>query len=271
MRSHAALRAGAAGLLALAFAAPAAADWKTVDDEDWCREGGGKWSSRRYCEIRETEIPAGRDVITVDGHRNGGIEVKGWDEDKILIRAKVTVWEDDDEDAREMVEDIRIDTDDVIRADGPGSRDGRGWSVDYRILVPFNSDLDLESRNGGLSVVDVSGTIDLETTNGGISLVNLNGEVTGLTTNGGVSVVLNGDGWDGEGLDVESRNGGISIEVPHDYSADLMAGTKNGGIRSDLRVRRQGYTGGTVRATLGEGGPLLRVMTRNGGIRIEET
>jgi len=271
MRSHAAFRAGAAGLLALALAAPAAADWKTLDDTDWCDEGGGKWTSRRYCEVREMEIPAGRDVINVDAGPNGGIEIKGWDEDRILIRAKITVWDEDEEDGEEVAADVRIDTDDVIRADGPRGRHGKGWSVDYRILVPRKSNLDLESRNGGLSVVDVTGTIDLETTNGGIGLDNVNGEVTGHTTNGGISVALDGNGWEGEGLDVESRNGGIHIEVPRAYSAMLLAGTRNGGIRSDIRGSREDREDGIVRATLGDGGPLLRVMTRNGGIRIEET
>jgi DUF4097 and DUF4098 domain-containing protein YvlB len=268
MRSHAAFPAGAAGLLVLALAAPAAAgDWKTLDDDDWCDER--KWGSR-YCEIRETEIPAGRDVITVDAGPNGGVEVAGWDEDRILIRAKITVWDADREDGEEIAAGVTIDTDGVIRADGPRGRHD-GWSVDYRIRVPRNSDLELESRNGGLSVAGVTGTIDLETSNGGIRLEGVGGEVTGHTTNGGISVALEGKTWDGEGLDVESRNGGVHIEVPGDYNAMLMAGTRNGGIRSDIRVPREDRDDGIVRATLGEGGPLIRVMTRNGGIRIEET
>jgi DUF4097 and DUF4098 domain-containing protein YvlB len=266
MRSHAAFPAGAAGLLVLALAAPAAAgDWKTLDDSDWCHER--KWNSRA-CEVREIEIPAGRDVITVDAGPNGGVEVAGWDEDRILIRAKITVW--DEEDGEDIAAGVRIDTDGVIRADGPRVRRG-GWSVDYRIRVPRKSNLELESRNGGLSVADVTGTMDLRTTNGGIALASVGGEVTGHTTNGGISVTLDGKTWDGEGLDVESRNGGVHIEVPRDYSAMLMAGTRNGGIRSDIRVRREDRADGIVRATLGKGGPLLRVMTRNGGIRIEET
>jgi hypothetical protein len=271
MRSHA-VPAGAAGLLALALAAPAAAgDWKTLDDTDWCRDHWSDFRRHHLCEVRETELPAGRDVIAVDAGPNGGVEVVGWDEDRIVLQARITVWGDDEEESEETAAEIRIDTGDEIRASGPRSRDGRGWSVDFRLRVPRRSDLALESLNGGLSVEDVAGTIDLDTTNGGIRLENVGGEVTGHTTNGGISVALEGKTWEGEGLDLESSNGGIHVEIPRDYSALLMAGTDNGGIRSDFRVERERRHGGVVRATLGEGGPLLRVMTRNGGVRIEES
>lgn len=268
-----ALRAGTAGLLALALAGPSAAgDWKTVPDDDWCRENR---HDAAYCEVRELELPADGREIVVDAGPNGGVEVQGWDKDRILIQARITVRDDrgrvDERDAEEIAGDVEIETGREIRAAGPRSRDGGGWSVSYRLKVPRKSDLSLETTNGGLAVRDVVGAIDLETTNGGIALEGVGGDVSGRTTNGGVSVVLNGKTWDGDGLDVESWNGGIHVELPHDYSARLVAGTRNGGIRSDVRVRSEDRDGSVVRATLGDGGPLLRMMTRNGGVRIEES
>jgi hypothetical protein len=47
----------------------------------------------------------------------------------------------------------------------------------------------------------------------------------GRTTNGGVKVALTGSQWDGEGLDVTTTNGGVTLEVPSDYNAHLETGT----------------------------------------------
>src|SRR5712691_7364298 len=41
-----------------------------------------------HCEIKEQTIPAtGR--LTVDGEQNGGVSVKGWLRNEVLVRAKV--------------------------------------------------------------------------------------------------------------------------------------------------------------------------------------
>ena len=48
--------------------------------------------------------------------------------------------------------------------------------------------------------------------------------------NGGVAISLEGRRWEGAGLDVETRNGGVMLSLPGNYSAELDAGTTNGGI-----------------------------------------
>jgi DUF4097 and DUF4098 domain-containing protein YvlB len=256
-------------LLVLATAVAIAGEWKTVDEDRWCREGG--WNdAETYCEVREVTIPAGRDVIRVDGGANGGIQVEGWDRDEIRIRAKVKAWDrDDEDDAREIVGNIEIDVDGrVIHAEGPRQKRRQGWSVSYRIMVPTQSNLELEANNGGLAVSDVEGEIYLDTTNGGISISNLAGDVKGRTTNGGLHVELTGKTWKGEGLDVRSTNGGIDLAIPDEYSAELETGTVNGGIEVDFPITVQGRIGKKLKATLGDGGATVRVKTTNGGVRI---
>ena len=227
--------AAMAVLLAMIAAAAVAGEWKTIDNDRWCRESRWNGDQETYCEVREITIPAGRDVIRVDGGANGGIEVEGWDRDEIEIRVKVKAWDQDEDDARQMVEDIDVEVDGrVIRAEGPRQRHRHGWSVSYRLMVPRQSNLDLQATNGGLAVTDVEGEIYLDTTNGGISISNLAGDVKGTTTNGGLNVELTGDRWEGDGLDVRSTNGGVSLEIPEDYNAELETGTVNGGIEVDF-------------------------------------
>jgi DUF4097 and DUF4098 domain-containing protein YvlB len=89
--------------------------------------------------------------------------------------------------------------------------------------------------------------------------------------NGGIHVELSGSEWDGEGVELETTNGGLHLEVPADYNARLEASTVNGGVQSDVPTTRKGrHSGGRVAVELGRGGPLLRFETTNGGLHIAQ-
>ncbi len=189
---------------------------------------------------------------------NGGVHVTGWDRDDVLVRAQVTTWGGDEDEAQAHQREIEIRTDGVIRAEGPRDR-GTTWRVSYEIFAPRHTDLELDGRNGGLVLTDLAGDIDFETTNGGVVLSGLAGDVRGRTTNGGVVVRLTGSTWDGEGLDVGTTNGGVQIRAPKEYSARFEASTTNGGVHIGFPVTVQGrFGGGDVSATLGEGGRARR-------------
>jgi DUF4097 and DUF4098 domain-containing protein YvlB len=136
--------------------------------------------------------------------------------------------------------------------------------------VPRRTNLDLSANNGGITIDAVSGTIRFDTTNGGIRLSGLSGDVRGETRNGGLTVQLDGQRWEGAGLDVETTNGGVTLAIPDGYNADLTTGTVNGGFRTEVPMTVQGEL--TPRrglsTTLGSGGPPVRVRTTNGGLRI---
>jgi DUF4097 and DUF4098 domain-containing protein YvlB len=102
-------------------------------------------------------------------------------------------------------------------------------------------------------------------------LSDVGGDLRGETVNGGVAVELSGSRWDGVGLDVQTKNGGVQMSLPRNYSAELEVGTTNGGIDIDFPIVVQGRLTGVSRhlaTRLGSGGPPLRVNTVNGGVRI---
>ena len=75
--------------------------------------------------------------------------------------------------------------------------------------------------------------------------------------------------WDGRGMDVETTNGGLTMYVPDGYNARLETGTVNGGIDLDFPITIQGrMTRRNITTELGDGGPLIRAPTTNGGVRI---
>jgi len=232
-------------------------------NDNW---GGDRAS---HCVIKEQMVAATGGTITVDGRMNGGVTVKGWDRNEIFVRAKIQTWANTDAEAQALAGQIRIETSGAnVYAEGPEMRDRRGWGVSFEVSVPRNSNLSLKAHNGGIGVSDVRGQIEFSTMNGGVSLRRLAGDVKGQTMNGGLSIDLAGNGWDGQGMDVRTTNGGVSLSIPESYSARLETGTVNGGLKTDYPITVQGEVKRELSVNLGGGGQTIRAMTTNGGVSI---
>ena len=239
-------------------------------DADPCRDNN--WGDRdyeRFCEVRESTMPAG--PLNVDAGQNGGISIEGWDRNEIRVRAVVQASAEDAAGARALAGQVQVQTGGGrVYATGPENGRREWWSVSYRISVPRKNDLDLRASNGGITILGVGGNMRFDTTNGGVKLQDVGGRVNGATRNGGLNVTLSGDRWDGEGLDVETSNGGVIVAIPEGYNAELETRTVNGGLRIDFPVTVQGELTSRrgLSTTLGSGGPLIRARTTNGGVNI---
>jgi hypothetical protein len=227
-------------------------------------------SDRAYhCEIRE-ETLAGGNPLRVDASPNGGIRVRGWDRNEVAIRARVVAYADSEANARRLASQVRVETaGGEITARGPDRGEDISFTVSYELSVPQNANLTLKTVNGGISVRDLHGTVNFDAVNGGVRLANVGGEVRGETNNGGLTIDLSGDRWDGAGLDVETQNGGVRLNLPANYSAELETGTTNGRLNVDFPITVQGLVGKRLHTTLGGGGPKIRAVTYNGGVSIK--
>ena len=238
--------------------------------DDPCRDNGGNDDSFRSCDVREYTLPAG--PLTVDAGQNGGIRVEGWDRNEIRVQATVSANARSQDAARQLASEVQVQAGGGrVSATGPSTTGNREWwSVSYRINVPRQNDLDLRANNGGVTIGGVAGTIRFETTNGGVQLSDLGGDVKGATHNGGLKVALNGDRWEGTGLDVQTSNGGVDVAIPDNYNAEFTTRTVNGGFRSDIPLTVQGELTARsgISATLGRGGAPVSVRTTNGGVRV---
>jgi hypothetical protein len=244
-------------------------------DDTWCREA----RDADFCEVRE-ETVRNLNSVNIDARGNGGVSVRGWDRDDVQVRVRITTYARNDDDARSLARDVRLTTSGgIIRADGPrnddrgsrrGWRDREWWAASYEVQVPRSARVTVDATNGGVIVEDVRGSVDAATTNGGLVFYNVSGDVRGRAVNGGVNVELTGDRWQGAGLDVRTTNGGVRLSMPSNYSAELEARAVNGGISVDFPITVQGMLNNRreIRATIGSGGPPIRVATTNGGVRI---
>jgi hypothetical protein len=244
-------------------------------DAEWlehCRDqrSWGDDSRGRACEVRNVPVQLSGRSLSIDGQRNGGVRVFGWDRDGVEVTARMQAQARTDAEARELLSRIRIVADGRgVHAEGPSTdRDDDGWSVSYYANVPRRFDLDLTAHNGGLAVEGVSGKLSLDTHNGSVALLGVGGDVRANTQNGSLNVQLSGTKWDGTGLDAETRNGSVRLSVPDQYAAQLETGTVNGSIRTDIPVTVSGRISRQLSIPLGGGGRTIRAMTTNGSVQI---
>ncbi len=232
--------------------------------------------SGRACEIRESHMSAGS-RLDVDAAPNGVIRVVAWDKKEILVRAKVEAWGESKNEAEATIAQVKVVAENQrVRATGPqgSGRHNWGWSASYEIFVPARIDLSMETVNGGINVDGVSGALKMRTVNGGIHLAGVAGRIDGRTVNGGVHVELSGAKWEGEGLDVETVNGGVTLALPDSYSATIRANTVHGGVDSDFpgaKITKGQWGAGpnTLELSLGSGGAPIKLETVNGGVHVQ--
>jgi Putative adhesin len=198
---------------------------------------------------------------------------------------------------------------DSCYGDHRGNDDGwrRGSvTVAMTVLVPRGVRVKLATGNGAVSVERAGSDVQASTGNGRVRIAETEGEVRVSTGNGDVEVrnakarvhVSTGNGdvdvatTDGP-VEVSSGNGNIDVRMsalraredmafhtgsgdvhltlPANYNGELDASTRNGSIRSEFDLKIKGQLSPRhIRATIGSGGPMLRMTTGNGEFEIKK-
>jgi hypothetical protein len=135
-------------------------------------------------------------------------------------------------------------------------------------ISDVSGDISAEAVNGQIAISQVSGDISAETVNGSIELEGVSGNVDGRAVNGRIEVTLVGDRLAGEGVDLATVNGTVALRIPRSFSAQLELETVTGGMDVDFPITISGRLGRRISTTLGDGGPLVRIETTGGAIRI---
>jgi DUF4097 and DUF4098 domain-containing protein YvlB len=238
-----------------------------------CEDNRHNGKQAHTCKIVEQEIASiGR--LAVDAGNNGGVSVRGWAQKQTLVRAKIEAYGETEADANALASQVHSDNvGGQIKANGPRSHNSNNswWTVSYEVFVPYATDLNLLANNGGITIVDVRGRLEFKTNNGGVNLARIAGDVNGETKNGGIHVDLAGSRYEGNQFEVRTQNGGIHLGVPSNYSARIQSETVNGAIRSDFPLpSSEEKRPRLVDLTLGGGGTLIHVSTRNGGVSVKK-
>lgn len=141
-------------------------------------------------------------------------------------------------------------------------------AVHFVIRVPAYANVEANTVNGGVEVAELRGRVEARTVNGNVEAASSGGPVRARTVNGSIRA----KGLVGrDGLDYETVNGSIEIELPANANADVSLRTTNGRVTSDFPITFTGEINPRrIEAKVGDGGPELRARTVNGGIRLRK-
>jgi hypothetical protein len=243
--------------------------------------------------------------VTTD---DGSVQIETADRREVGARVTTRGWRigSDEVTITESQTGDRVD----IEVRVPREHWGMNWGHrEIRVIlqVPKEADLDVRTGDGSVSVQPVSGHLRIFTGDGSISADGLQGEIRLHTGDGSIRATglegrLEADTGDGHmdvrgrfdvldlrtgdgGIEAEvergskvsgawslrSGDGGITLRLPDDLSADLDAHTGDGHITLDFPVTVAGsISTSTVRGKLGAGGLPLRVQTGDGSIRLQK-
>lgn len=123
------------------------------------------------------------------------------------------------------------------------------------------------TSGGGISMNSVDGSLDANTSGGTIHIDGLTGHVDAHTSGGSIRATLSPG--NNQGGSLTTSGGSIRVSLDPAVNLNLDASTSGGNVSTDLPVKVQGtIRHSSLRATLGSGGPTLRVHTSGGSIHI---
>jgi DUF4097 and DUF4098 domain-containing protein YvlB len=175
------------------------------------------------------------------------------------------------------------------------------------VSVPKHCDVDVRTGDGAVTLEGLEGHSTVNTSDGHVTITGLKGDVELRTSDGGIEArgvdgrlkAASGDGhisvsgrFDalelstsdgrisaeaqlgssiGDGWNLDTSDGGITLRIPSDLKADLEASTGDGGITVDIPVEVHGdwHASRRLSGTINGGGHPLRLRTADGSIRIE--
>jgi len=207
---------------------------------------------------------------------NGLIHVEPVDGNSVDISADRIVEAPTDQGAKDGLASFEIQETvgpDHIKIDS--TRRGSGLlnlqrRVDFHIRIPRSANLSVETSNGNVELVGsrLSGTFKATATNGRIRAEGLENSAAVETTNGTIDVSVSKLGDDG--LSCGTTNGTIDVTLPSDVKAHLSARVTNGTIAQEgLQLSASEQSRRRLDATINGGGPLVRLETTNGRIRLK--
>lgn len=218
-------------------------------------------------------------MFTLD-NVNGAVDILSWDRPEVRIEAEKRV----EGRSREAVESAmaRLEIEVIpssgglrVRTRYPNSGDNViGWlagsktsaSVRFRITVPKQAKVSIDTVNASITAQGVEGGYELETVNGRIDVSRGAGSLEASTVNGGIRAeLLNTRGQ----LKLETVNGSVDLTVPRAIQADVHVSTVNGRIESDLPLVGSEIGRRSLKGSINGGGGIpIRISTVNGSVRI---
>lgn len=210
----------------------------------------------------------------------GILKVASHNDNKVLVEVDI---DGRDEDQFEVTFKHSGDN---VSIDGERERSfkGRRLRVTYRIKVPKDYNLDLDTSGGSIEIGDLKGAVNahtsggsidvgriegmlkIRTSGGSIDIEAVSGAVNAHTSGGSVKATISKQPQSSSKL--STSGGSITVYLAKDIAVDLNAKTSGGRVSSDLSVKGQ-IGKKSIRGSINGGGPELILKTSGGNVRVK--
>jgi len=243
---------------------------------------------------RETRRFSYGGTVTLIGAPRGSVTIEGWSRNEVELIANMELKgpTEADLDQLAMVNSFVFDEDlnhlSVLTTgthdraymkrsakDFPKKLLNLPWKIDYRLRVPFNTDLEINAGHGDVKLSGVEGALRVNATESETALTLTGGAVSTTVTAGAVTLTIPSRSWRGSGADIRIASGTINVELPAGFSGDIDAEILRTGkivnAYDGLESREKpGITERTVRARAGAGGAFFKFTVGDGTVNIRK-
>ena len=164
-------------------------------------------------------------------------------------------------------------TEDRYRSRGDSRDRNRNNDVNvaFVITVPRGMHVRANTVNGSIEITGVTGEVRANSVNGSVRAQSSGGPVEARAVNGNVTARM-GRITGSEDLTYASVNGNVLVEFSGDLNAELEMSTVNGGFETNFPLALRGRINPRhIRATIGAGGPHLKLSTVNGNVELRKS
>jgi DUF4097 and DUF4098 domain-containing protein YvlB len=164
------------------------------------------------------------------------------------------------------------------------------YRVEMEIHMPRQGRVNLRTGDGSIDLANFKGIMDLESGDGHERIDAVDGSLRARTGDGHIRVAGRFDGLDlntGDGRiearvlpgstmasswNVHTGDGGVTVELPESFAADVDLHTNDGHINVEMPVTVDGRIGDkNIHGKINGGGNLLTIHTGDGSIRLEKS
>lgn len=232
-------------------------------------------------------------TVTILGAPTGSITIEGWSRSEVEVTAEIELHASSEADLDRLaaVNNFAVDVDtNHIRIVTSGTHDkkymkqfgknfpknlfGLPWKVDFKVMVPANTDLEIDSGIGAVKLSGVEGAMRLNALQSDADLTLTGGYFSAIIQRGAVKVRIAARSWHGLGANLQLAGGSLDVSFAPGFSGDIDAtilrlgqiknsyptlGPREGGsVTPRLLQGRAGVGGASLSFTVGDGTIELR-------------
>jgi hypothetical protein len=232
--------------------------------------------------------------VTISGAPVGSITIEGWDRSQVDIAADIE-WRAGsvaDLDRLASVNNFVVDVDtNHIRIITRGTYDkkymkqfgknfpntllGLPWKINFKIMVPAITDLEIDAGSGPVKLAGVEGAIRLNALQSDADLTLTGGFFTAIIQRGAVNVRIPARSWHGMGASLQVAGGTLDVSLMPGFSGDIDATIlRLGEIKNSYQLEpreNNSITPRQLQGRAGVGGAKLSFTVGDGTIEIKQS